>query len=274
MPQKWHLRQSIDYSITADKAILDFAARRREEILYNRYVMGRNAIAKGSRDTWTFEPQQIADLQAPDRKGAGGRGTRPPAAPQGWGPGGGMRGGGGAPLKYYDMLRDPAKRDPRGFIIPSDQPDFPTATKFVNTLIKSGVAVHRATKPFTVGGKTYPPGLLRRQVRPGFPGPRHQHVRAPGPPQRLRLSRRPARGLPTTAPAGRWPSRWAIKFDRILEAFDGPFQEIKGFAQASGRSFRRSMTPKARPASCSATRSTTRSSSSTGCSRPRKRSIG
>ena len=42
--------------------------------------------------------------------------------------------------------------------MPSDQPDFPTATKFVNTLIKAGVVVDRATAPFTVGGKQYPAG--------------------------------------------------------------------------------------------------------------------
>ena len=39
----------------------------------------------------------------------------------------------------------PAMRDPRGYILPADQPDFPTATKFVNALIKTGVTVHRAT---------------------------------------------------------------------------------------------------------------------------------
>ena len=49
-------------------------------------------------------------------------------------------------------------RDPRGYIMPSDQPDFLTATKFVNTLIKAGVDVHRATAPFTVAGKQYPAG--------------------------------------------------------------------------------------------------------------------
>ena len=49
-------------------------------------------------------------------------------------------------------------RDPRGFILPADQPDFPTATKFVNTLIKTGVTVHRAKAPFTVAGKSYPAG--------------------------------------------------------------------------------------------------------------------
>src|SRR5256885_1703119 len=49
-------------------------------------------------------------------------------------------------------------RAPGGFIRPSDQPDFATATKFVNTLIKAGVVAHRATAPFTVAGKQYPAG--------------------------------------------------------------------------------------------------------------------
>ena len=43
------------------------------------------------------------------------------------------------------VLHDPKMRDPRGYILPSDQPDFLTATKFVNILIKAGVIVHRAT---------------------------------------------------------------------------------------------------------------------------------
>ena len=49
-------------------------------------------------------------------------------------------------------------RDPRGYIIPSDQPDFPTATKFVNALIKGGIVVDRATTDFNVAGKKYPAG--------------------------------------------------------------------------------------------------------------------
>ena len=46
-PQVWHFRQSIDYSITANRAVLDFASRYREELLYNIYVMGRNSIQQG-----------------------------------------------------------------------------------------------------------------------------------------------------------------------------------------------------------------------------------
>ena len=36
--------------------------------------------------------------------------------------------------------------------------DFLTATKFMNTLIKTGIQMHRATAPLSVGGKTYPAG--------------------------------------------------------------------------------------------------------------------
>src|SRR5581483_10606158 len=56
------------------------------------------------------------------------------------------------------MIRTPEKRDPRGYVIPSDQADFLTATKFVNVLIKTGVTVHRATGAFQVNGQSYPAG--------------------------------------------------------------------------------------------------------------------
>ena len=225
MPQTWHFRQSIDYSITADKAILDFAARRREEILWNRYVMGRNAIDKGSRDTWTFQPKAVADIQAQVEKERGGTaGAAAPAGP------GGPRGGGGAPLKFYDALRDPSRRDPRGFIIPLDQPDFPTAVKFVNTLIKSGIMVHRAARPFTVAGKTYPAGsfvvksaqAFRAHLISMFEPQDHPNDFAyPGGPPR-----------PPYDSAG-WTVAFqmGIRFDRVLDGFDGPFEEIRGLAK-------------------------------------------
>ena len=51
---------------------------------------------------------------------------------------------------------------------PFDQPDFPTATKFVNTLIKNGVTVQRATAAFEVAGKTYPAGSYVVQTAQAF----------------------------------------------------------------------------------------------------------
>ncbi len=68
-----------------------------------------------------------------------------------------QRGSGAVPAKFYEsVMHDPERRDPRGYIIPSDQADFPTATKFINALIKCGVTVERATAAFTVNGKQYP----------------------------------------------------------------------------------------------------------------------
>lgn len=39
-----HFRQAVDYMITGSMAVLDYAADRREDILYNMYKMGRDAI--------------------------------------------------------------------------------------------------------------------------------------------------------------------------------------------------------------------------------------
>ena len=151
----WHFRQSIDYSVTANYAVFDIASRNKENFLFNIYQMGKNSIARGSRDSWTPTPRRVIAAQAALAPGAADA-----AAPPGGDepePGGG-RGGAAAPDEFKTLLRDPAMRDPRGFILPSDQPDFPTATKFVNALLKTGVTVHRATAPFTVGGKSYPAG--------------------------------------------------------------------------------------------------------------------
>ena len=122
-PQRWHFKQSIEYSLTNNYAILDVASRQKENFLFNMYKMGKNAIEAGSRDTWTMYPKRIDAVRAEVDRQRAGRGGR-----------------GGAPVAMYtDVLRDPALRDPRGFVLPSDQPDFLTATKFVNTLIKAGV---------------------------------------------------------------------------------------------------------------------------------------
>src|SRR3982751_7135407 len=55
-PQPWHFRQSIEYSITANRAVLDFASRYREVNNYRIYSMGRDEIKWGSEDHWTFTP--------------------------------------------------------------------------------------------------------------------------------------------------------------------------------------------------------------------------
>src|SRR5262249_3171312 len=63
-PQPWHFRQSVDYSGTANKAVLDYASRHREQLLYNIWLMGKNAIERGSRDSWTITPQVVEAARA------------------------------------------------------------------------------------------------------------------------------------------------------------------------------------------------------------------
>ncbi|HEX7049317.1 MAG TPA: M14 metallopeptidase family protein [Longimicrobiales bacterium] len=216
---EWHFRQSIDYSVTANYAVLDLASRYREMFLYNIYRMGRNSIERGSRDHWTMYPDRIAKVEAAvaaAREAAGDGG-------EGFGFGGRIDDDDAA--RYMAMLHDPALRDPRGYIIPADQPDFPTATKFVNALLETGITVHRATADFTVNGKTYPAGSYVIKAAQAF----RPHVLDMFEPQDYPNDFRYPGG-PPIAPydnAG-WTLAYqmGIEFDRILEGFDGPFEEI------------------------------------------------
>ena len=219
--QVWHQRQSIEYLITADRAILDLASKMREDFLYRSYVMGRNSIERGSKDTWTITPKRIAAVQAAiaGESGAGGR------AGGGGDAAGGGGGRGGAALKYFAMLQDPALRDPRGYIIPSDQPDFLTATRFANSLIASGVVFHRATAAFQVAGKSYPAGSYVVKTAQAFrphildmlePQDHPDDIPYPGGPPRP----------PYDATGWTLAYQMGIKVDRILEAFDGPFERL------------------------------------------------
>ena len=209
-PQLWRFRQSMDYERTANRAVLDFASKHREELLYNIYRMGRNSIERGSRDHWTSTPDRVAALA----EAVGGDTVRQtPAEVQG----------------YLAGFRKPEERDPRGYILSAAQSDFGTATKFVNTLIKTGVTVHRATAPFTVAGKNYPPGsfvvLAAQAFRP--------HVRDMFEPQNHPNDIPYPGGAPTPPyDAAGWTLAFqmGVEFDRILDGFSGPFERISGFA--------------------------------------------
>jgi hypothetical protein len=232
-PQTWHFRQAIEYEITANRAILDLASRYREPLLYNMYVMGRRSIRKGSQDSWTVTPDRLDAVQAAVAKDRPAQGPAERPSPFG---------GGGVDRKYFDqVLRDPAARDPRGYVIPSDQPDFPTATRFVNALIKSGIEVHRATAAFTVAGKPYPAGSYVVKGAQAF----RPHVLDMFEPQNYPNDLQYPGG-PPKAPydnAGyTLAMQMGVRYDRIMEAFDGPFEQLPdlvmtttgGSAPASG----------------------------------------
>jgi hypothetical protein len=212
-PQVWRFRQSVEYSMSTNYAILDIASRRKEDFLFNMYTMARNSIERGSRDHWTIMPDRIdaVDAALAQQNPQGGRGRVPTAL-------------------YTSVLRDPAMRDPRGYILPADQPDFLTATKFVNTLIKGGVVVHRASSAFTVNGRQYPAGsyvvktaqAFRPHVMDMFEPQDHPHdlVYPGGPPR-----------APYDVTGYNISYSMGIKYDRILEGFDGPFEALPDLIQ-------------------------------------------
>lgn len=237
-PQKWHFRQSIEYSMTANRAVLDLASKYREDFLFNIYRMGRNSIERGSEDSWTITPKRIEALkeaaakekEADTKKGPAARSAGiepiapPPDAPGAADP----RSAGTVPAKLYaSTLHDPLLRDPRGYIVPADQPDFPTATKFINTLIKNGVTVQRATADFEVTRKHYPADswivktaqAFRPHILDMFEPQDHPNdFQYPGGPP-----------IPPYDVTGYTLAfQMGIHFDRILDAFDGPFEKVTG----------------------------------------------
>jgi Zinc carboxypeptidase len=221
-PQTWHFRQSIEYEMTANRAVLDFASRYRETLLYNIYLMGRNSIERGSRDSWTITPKRIEAL-----KEAAAKEHPAPAR----GPAGGdffaNRAAAVDAALYAKVLHDPAMRDPRGYILPADQPDFSTATKFINVLIKNGITVERATAAFEVAGKLYPADswvvltaqAFRPQILDMFEPQDHPNdFQYPGGPP-----------IPPYDVTGyTLADQMGVVFDRVLDKFAGPFEPVDG----------------------------------------------
>ena len=127
------------------------------------YQMGKDNIKWGNEDHWTHTPHKVAKITDGHlRRPGASSGWRRPRRRRAAGGGGGGGRGGGAPAcpQLYAALTAKEHRDPQGYILPSDSPDFGTSVRFVNALIKSGISVHRATASFTVGGKQYPANSL------------------------------------------------------------------------------------------------------------------
>jgi hypothetical protein len=213
-PQPWHFRQTIDYLMETNRAILDYASRNRETLLFNMWRMGMNSIERGSKDYWTITPKRIDALRAAAGDTAG-RGV--------------------SSALYEKVLHNPAMRDPRGYIMSADQPDFPTATRFINSLLKNGITVLQATAAFDVAGKHYPTGsyvvksaqAFRPFVRDMFEPQDHPRddLFPGGPP------------IPPYDIAG-WTlaMQMGVQYDKILDGFDGPFKKLSGIQNPLPRS--------------------------------------
>ena len=209
-PGPWSLRQSVEYEMTANWAVLDYASRHRDQLLFNIWRMGMNSIERGSRDHWTVLPSMIDEAVEALREEDGTRRR-------------------GTVDDYHRLLKDPAKRDPRGYILSSAQPDFLTAVKFVNVLLKGGVRVHRATTSFEVDGRLHPAGSLIVKAAQAF---RPQVLDMFEPQDHPNDFAYP--GAPPTPPydAAGWTLalQMGVEFDRILNGFEGPFVEIEDLA--------------------------------------------
>jgi len=198
-PQRWHFRQSIDYSLSANWALLDYASRQREQLLFNLWRMGKNSIERGSRDYWTPSPAALDAVK--DNAGD----NQLDAAAQ---------------LQLYA----PERRDPRGYILPADQADFPTAVRFINALQLNGIEVHRAKREFAVNGVRYPKDsfvvrtaqAFRPHVMDMFEPQDHPHdfAYAGGPPI-----------APYDSAGWTLAFQMGIKFERILDGMDAPFTD-------------------------------------------------
>ncbi len=121
-PQEWKFKQSVEYSVQANYAILDFASRYRETLLLNAFTIARRQIELAKRDSWTNKPKTVSAA------------------------------------KSMEEVKKPELRNPRYYVIPSSQLEFEVAKQFVNSMYFSGIEVYQAKTGFKVGQKSYPTG--------------------------------------------------------------------------------------------------------------------
>ncbi|MEI6087552.1 MAG: M14 metallopeptidase family protein [Bacteroidota bacterium] len=205
-PKQWLFKNSIDYSVSLNYAVLNYAARYKDELLMNIYTMGKHAIEAGSKDHWTLSPKKVelvTDLYKEDKKEMKGDTI---------------------PVDYFEKIyRKPELRDARGYIVPINQPT--TAITFINILINSGIRVEQAKADFTVSGKTYQAGSYIVKTNQAF----RPHVVDMFEPQDHPNDFQYPGGPPVRPyDAAGWTPAFTmgIQFDRLIENFDGPFETI------------------------------------------------
>jgi len=205
-PKQWLFQNSIDYSVSLNYAVLNYAARYKDELLMNIYTMGKHSIEAGSKDHWTLSPKKVelvTETYKEDKKEMKGDTL---------------------PLDYFGKIyRKQELKDARGYIVPINQPT--TAINFINILINSGIRVEQAKADFTVAGKTYLAGSYIVKTNQAF----RPHVIDMFEPQDHPNDFQYPGGPPVRPyDAAGWTPAFTmgIQFDRILESFDGPFETI------------------------------------------------
>ena len=205
-PQKWYFRNSIDYSVSLNYAVLNYASRYKEELLLNIYRMGRNSIEAGSKDSWTLYPKRadaVAELLKTEKL-TGSIDSFQTAI-------------------FNKVYKNLANRDARGYIVTANQTT--TAIDFINILIQSGIKVEKATANFSVAGKNYPAGSYIVKTNQAF----RPHVIDMFEPQDHPNDFQYPGGPPIRPyDAAGWTPAFTmgIEFDRVLDDFNGPFETI------------------------------------------------
>ncbi|MGH7638354.1 MAG: peptidase, partial [Gemmatimonadaceae bacterium] len=184
--------------------------------------MGMNSIERGKRDHWTISDQDVQELRVAVAKADSAR--RGADGPQ--------QAGSTAAAEmalYTRVMKDPAERDPRAYVLPASQSDFPTAVKFVNALRHAGITVERATRAFSIGNKQYPAGsfvipmsqAFRAHVLDMFEPQDHPNDFAypGGPPIR-----------PYDSAGWTLAYQMGLQFDRILDGYTCPCERVTGLA--------------------------------------------
>ncbi|MBK9386925.1 MAG: peptidase [Planctomycetes bacterium] len=143
--QPWHARQTIDYLQTANFAILDYASRYGEELLYQGWQLARRAIERGSKDYWTATPELLAIAKERDEASRAKNGENEPEV---------------EPNTIVPAFQDPSLRDARVYVIPADQPDFASATRLVRALRRNAIEIGVAREAIALParGKPAPAG--------------------------------------------------------------------------------------------------------------------
>jgi hypothetical protein len=205
-PQQWYFKNSIDYSVSLNYAVLNYASRYKDELLYNIYTMGKNSIEAGSKDNWTKSPKKVELLNEvfkADKKEIKGDTL---------------------PVEYFAKIyKNKDLRDPRGYIVTASQTT--TASSFINILLHSGIKIQKATSDFSVAGKAYPAGSYIVKTNQAF----RPHVLDMFEPQDHPNDFQYPGGPPVRPyDAAGWTPAFTmgIQFDRILDDFTGPFENI------------------------------------------------
>lgn len=196
--QVWHARRTVEYLQTANFAILDYAARHRRELLRDMHTMATRAIARGRRDHWTPTPALVEAARRRDDPDS--------------------------------VFKDPALRDPRVYVLRSDQPDWAAAQRMARALMRCGVVVHRAKAAFQMNGATMPAGSYVVKTDQAY----RAHVLDQFEPQWHPDDVKDGKPVPPYDAAG-WTLalQFDVQVERAFEAVEGPFEPLPdwpGFA--------------------------------------------